>query len=265
MLPELKLNDPCGRIYCGSGWNRTRENSLALCDLEFWLVWKGRGWMRTRDQEFELLPGFCVLMRPGGIYDAGHDERNRLGITFIHFECKGGGKPWRHWPEFLGMQNVDYLDAVSKRVVELFPANPRVGVELLRAMLTDLLLNRITESREDFQAHRGKILQMTQSLHTAEHLPSVALLAEQMHLSAPHFSRLFKGVTGQGPMEFLLQIRLSRARHLLRETSMSIGEIAERLDYRDVFFFSRQFKEKCGMSPLRFRRMASEARVRSYT
>jgi AraC-like DNA-binding protein len=255
MLPELRLNDPCGRIYCGSGWNRTRENSLSLRDLEFWLVWKGRGWMRTKDREFELLPGFCALMRPGGIYDARHDEKDRLGITFIHFECKGGNAIWRHWPEFLGVQNVDYLDAISKRVVELFAINPGLGGQLLRVALTDLFQKQPAGRQEKFSTHRGEIMRMVRGIHAAEHLPSVALMAAQLHLSSPHFSRVFKSVVGQGPMEFLLQIRLSRARHLLRETSMSIGEIAERLNYADVFFFSRQFKEKCGVSPLEFRRI----------
>jgi AraC-like DNA-binding protein len=255
MLPELKLNDPCGRIYCGSGWSRTRENSLSLRDLEFWLVWKGRGWMRTKDREFELLPGFCTLMRPGGIYDAGHDEKDQLGITFVHFKCKDNENDWRHWPEFLGIRDVDYLDVISKRVVELFTINPRVGAQLLRVMLMDLFQKQSANKQETFFTHQAEILQMVRGIHAAEHLPSVALMAERLHVSTPHFSRIFKNIVGQGPMEFLLQIRLSRARHLLRETNMSIGEIADRLDYTDVFFFSRQFKEKCGVSPLEFRKI----------
>jgi AraC-like DNA-binding protein len=254
MVPELKLNDPCGRIHCGPNWSRTRENSLSLRDLELWLVWKGRGWMRTLEREFELVPGFCVLMRPGGIYDAGHDEDKRLGITIIHFECRGRETVWRQWPEFFGVLDAEYLDAVMRRIVELFASAPAVGAQLLRALMTDLLQKQGRGRHETFSVHRGKILQITDAIHSAEQLPTVALMAEQLHLSPAHFSRIFKETTGQNPMDFLLQVRLSRARHLLRETNLSVGEIAERLDYADVFFFSRQFKEKCGVSPLAFRR-----------
>jgi transcriptional regulator GlxA family with amidase domain len=75
-----------------------------------------------------------------------------------------------------------------------------------------------------------------------------------MHWSPAHFSRVFKIVAQQSPRDFLLQLRLARARHFLTETSLGVGEIADRLDYADVFFFSRQFKEKTGLSPLHYRR-----------
>jgi AraC-like DNA-binding protein len=212
--------------------------------------------MRTRECEFDLLPGFCALMRPGGVYDAGHDEGNRLGITFIHFECVGAGRGrvWRGWPEFFGVRDAGYRDAVMRRVVELFASEPEAGALLLRALVADLL--RQPSSCEPFSVHRERILRVTSAVYSAERLPTVALMAEQVHLSSAHFSRIFRRVMGQSPMEFLLQARLSRARHLLLETSLNISEIAARLDYVDVFFFSRQFKEKCGLAPSDFRARA---------
>ena len=250
MIPELKLNDPCGRLHCGPGWSRTRGNSLSLRDLELWLVWKGSGWMRTQERELVLEPGFCALMRPGGIYDAGHDEGNPLGITFIHFECKSPGKSWRQWPEFFGLQEVEYLDAVTRRIVELCSSSPMVGAQLLQALLADLLQKHGMQQQG---VHRERILQMMDAVHSAEHLPTVALMAGELHMSQAHFSRVFRRVAGQSPMDFLLQVRLTRARHLLRETNLSMSEIAERLGYADVFFFSRQFKQKNGVPPLAYR------------
>ncbi len=126
---QIRLNDPCGRLPCGPGWCRTRENSLALQDAELWLVWKGRGWMRTRNREVELLPGFCALMRPGGIYDAGHDEANPLGITYLHFDAWTGrtfsramaAQLYRRWPEFFDVPDLDFYDSICRRIVQLFP------------------------------------------------------------------------------------------------------------------------------------------------
>jgi AraC-like DNA-binding protein len=256
------LNDPCGRLACGPGWCRTRENSVALRDLEFWLVWRGKGWMKTRDREFVLFPGFCALMRPGGIYDAGHDEAQPLGITYIHFDMLpvAARKASRSWPEFFELEDYAYFEVVSRRVVELFGRRPETASALFRGLLMDLLARpawkRPEEGGRFAQPHRREILAMVSALRSGspEDLPTVSGMAERLHLSSEHFSRLFRQVAGQSPMAFLLEVRMSQARHLLRETSLGVGEIAERLGYRDVFFFSRQFKQKTGVPPLAYRR-----------
>lgn len=258
---EVQLNDPCGRLACGAGWCRTRENSESLQDMEFWLVWRGNGWMRTQEREFVLLPGFCALMRPGGIYDAGHDEEHPLGITFIHFSVKHRTKraPWPGWPEFFELADVEYLDAVSSRIVQLHLQDAPAAAALFRGLLLDLLWRPAWERPEEAGRlsvpHSREIAELAAAIRTGspERVPSVREMARRLHLSAEHFSRLFRQVVGQSPMEMILDVRLSHARHLLRESSLGVGEIAERLGYRDVYFFSRQFRQKCGVSPMHFR------------
>ncbi|PAW78189.1 MAG: hypothetical protein B9S32_08315 [Verrucomicrobia bacterium Tous-C9LFEB] len=258
---SLHLNDPCGRMSCGPGWGRERNASLRLPDLELWFVWKGHGWMKTQNREFTLLPGFCALMRPGGIYDAGHDESHPLGITYIHFDvhsCRTGKKITptlsRQWPEFFEISDPDYFDTVTRRIVELFPIHPRLGEDILRGLLQDLLQRPVLGQHAAPAPAYGIAALTARIRSSSERLPTVAALATEMHMSAGHFSRLFKKTTGQSPLDFLVETRLARARHLLRETPLSIGEIAERLDYADVYFFSRQFKQKTGVSPLAYRR-----------
>ena len=52
---------------------------------------------------------------------------------------------------------------------------------------------------------------------------------------------------------FRAPCRTIRAKDLLQESGISIGEVAEALGYLDVFFFSRQFKPLVGLSPAKFR------------
>ncbi len=261
-LPSLRLNEPCGRIVCGPGWTRTRENSLRLADAELWLVWRGRGWMATRDRKLALFPGFCALMRPGGIYDAGHDEAQPLGITYIHFQAGPGRKrPEAAWPEFFEVDDLDFYDAATRRIVQLFHGAPETAAALLRGLLLDLLRlppgprpGRGNSAPPPFGIHRQRIARLTASLHAAPgRLPGVEEMARELHMSPAHFGRVFRAATGRAPRDFLIETRLSRARHLLAETSLPVGEIAERLGYADVFFFSRQFKEKTGVSPRQYR------------
>lgn len=258
----IRLNDPCGRIRCPQGWGRDRENSLALRDAELWLVRAGKGWMRTSDRELALRPGFCALMRPGGIYDAGHDDADPLAITYIHFDVLKGraAEPdlplYRQWPEFFQLDDLDYFDAVTRRLVKLFHRAPEVAARLMEGVLADVLELAGGESLPGTpRPYHRQIQEQVSALRAgAEPLPRVADWARTLNLSPAHFSRVFKEAEGQSPQEFLIQIRLSRARYLLSETDLSISQIADRLNYADVYFFSRQFKNAMGVPPTVFRR-----------
>ena len=54
---------------------------------------------------------------------------------------------------------------------------------------------------------------------------------------------------------------MERARLLLAESSLSVGMIAEALGFRDVFFFSRQFRQRTGLTPTAYRKQAGQAGV----
>jgi len=53
--------------------------------------------------------------------------------------------------------------------------------------------------------------------------------------------------------EYTVKARLDRTRHLLTETSMTVGQIARALGYTDPFLLSRQFTRRFGVAPSRYR------------
>ena len=234
--------------------------------MELWLVRQGHGWMKTREQTFSLLPGFCALMRPGGIYDAGQDDGTPLGITFIHFTVliQRGGKSipcstteLSAWPEFYQLGDIDYLDAVTRRIVHLANQKSPVANDLLKGVLSDLLQRPplLDGPPSVHYLHESSISAMIAEIQSGtSDLPDVATMARRTGLSQAHFSRVFHKIAGHSPRDFLLQTRLTRARHLLTGTELSINEIAGRLGYSDIFFFSRQFKEKVGLPPSAYRK-----------
>lgn len=78
-------------------------------------------------------------------------------------------------------------------------------------------------------------------------------LAKLCHLSPSLFLRKFKEETGETPCTFLINHRLSTAQALLQSTEDSVHEIAERCGFYDQFYFSRQFRNRYGTSPARYR------------
>jgi AraC-like DNA-binding protein len=186
-----------------------------------------------------------------------------LGIVYIHFEVLREGQRvpvsfFESWPEFFELAEVTYWDELTRRMVQLCPRDPLAAAALLRGALADLLgCSSLDEGpgRGTASPHHDRIGEIAARLSLeTEGIPSVQNLAQEAGLSPAHFGRLFRAHTGQTPKEFLLRVRMTRAQYFLRETDMSISEIAERLGYADVFFFSRQFKQKNGLSPSRFRK-----------
>ncbi len=77
--------------------------------------------------------------------------------------------------------------------------------------------------------------------------------AKRMGVSYNHFRGLFKSLTGLPPGEFLLEERLEKAARMLVETSAPVREVAERCGFSDMFYFSRAFKKRRSLPPLRYR------------
>lgn len=82
-------------------------------------------------------------------------------------------------------------------------------------------------------------------------------IAAQMNLSERHFARLFRDQAGKTPLEALTQIRLETAQQLLLDKSLPIKEIAERVGYPDVRYFTTVFGRHAGLPPAAFRERGS--------
>jgi AraC-like DNA-binding protein len=73
-------------------------------------------------------------------------------------------------------------------------------------------------------------------------------------LSVPHFSLLFRQLTGYAPIDFLIRQRIKRACKLLDYTHASIAQIAEEVGFTDPYYFSRCFRRVMGSSPVKYRK-----------
>ncbi|MFA6291360.1 MAG: AraC family transcriptional regulator [Victivallales bacterium] len=79
-------------------------------------------------------------------------------------------------------------------------------------------------------------------------------LAREANISVPHYCAEFRRCFGVPPVEYLIGARMKHAAMLLRDRNRRVGEIALDVGYEDLFYFSRLFKKRFGVSPLEFRR-----------
>jgi AraC-like DNA-binding protein len=78
---------------------------------------------------------------------------------------------------------------------------------------------------------------------------SLGKLSRQCALSPSRLSELFRESLGLSPMQYHNQLRIDKARQLLRHSDMNVTQIAEYLGFSSVHYFSRFFKTHTGLAP----------------
>lgn len=142
------------------------------------------------------------------------------------------------------------LDAEAKR----YTPGARVLVE---ALFTQVVV-RLARSYGAHASPAGRRLLAVQK--TIRHIEErhaepveLALLAKTAGMSLSTFKRAFKTVTGTSPIDYLLQVRLARACHLLRDAEATVTEAALAAGFGDGNYFARQFRARMGCTPREWR------------
>lgn len=80
------------------------------------------------------------------------------------------------------------------------------------------------------------------------------VISERLHISKSNIIRIFKKSYGVTPYEYLVSLKIATAKILLKDTQMTIKEIAEKLCFSDEHYFSNVFLRRTGSRPREYRR-----------
>ena len=131
------------------------------------------------------------------------------------------------------------------------------------AQLTMLLLTLVRQAEEPKEAKlqtsnaihsENEIIRRAQiyvSTHIREKL-SVPVVARQVDVSPSYLTALFHKNLQISPGEYIRRIKLQESKQMIRENNLNFTEIAAELQYSTVHHFSRQFKEKFGITPTEY-------------
>lgn len=117
----------------------------------------------------------------------------------------------------------------------------------------------LSNDRPQREARRTMERALTYMLQNLDKPIQMATLGKLAGVSMSHFYHLFKLATGHTPNDFLIRARIGHACELLRETDLSVKEIAAALGYDDQFYFSRVFKSVSSVSPRDYRGLMAES------
>ena len=135
--------------------------------------------------------------------------------------------------------------------------------DMILAQLSMLLLTLLRQTESPTSAKlqtanavhsENEIIRQAQqfiSSHIREKL-SVPLVARQVDVSPSYLTALFHKNLQISPGEYIRRIKLQESKQMIRENDLNFTEIAAALQYSTVHHFSRQFKEKFGITPTEY-------------
>ncbi|WP_373232572.1 helix-turn-helix domain-containing protein [Cohnella sp.] len=129
-----------------------------------------------------------------------------------------------------------------------------ISNKLLVGLLTDILLAapEIGTSLADAPEHvRSAMKEMEQRYQDKITLDQLAALAS---VNKYHLAKEFKRYSGFSPNEFLINVRMSRAKELLKYSDLPVSQIAMEVGIDNVSHFIRLFKDRIDTTPLSFRK-----------
>lgn len=92
--------------------------------------------------------------------------------------------------------------------------------------------------------------------HYAEAI-SLEILSDEVGFSTAYFSTMFKNEVGLNFSEYLLNVRMEKAKEFLKETKFSVSEVCQKVGYSDIKYFTKKFIQYTNLKPNEYRKLYS--------
>ncbi|MDD3206058.1 MAG: response regulator [Lachnospiraceae bacterium] len=161
-----------------------------------------------------------------------------------------------------GFREFDYAQRAIRLGVSRFllkPSNMEEIKEAIEFMMENLKKKQIEgteELKEPAENVASSFIVKNALAYIEEHYKEKILLsdvAEKTYVSQWHLSKLLNRHTGQNFSEILNSVRIDKAKQMLEEPSLRIGDIADNVGFLDMAHFSRVFKKQVGLSANQYR------------
>ena len=190
------------------------------------------------------------------------ERTNNWRVLWVHFY--GGAAPYLY-QKFVTANggNTGVLPANNTlaqhiyALINLYRTSPPQETDLYAAsLLMQLMTECIAAVERNDDSIQSRYIRQVQDFITANYRQRITLdsLANAVSLNKFYLQKLFMHKTAMTPNQFLTNIRISRAKELLRMTKIPVSAIAEETGIDNTSYFIHIFREHEGMTPAEFRR-----------
>lgn len=234
------------------------EYHVTRCISDYVLILMLEGTLHFTENEKEVsLHGGDWYIQTPGIKQSAIRPSDSAHYFYAHFKCIEGDSLYLEMNKegkFMPDQMVDLLDGL----LGLRFASDFYRLDYDREFL-HLLKQLILFSQKSTPPKLlmvNQVFRLVEENYMHEHLSN--FLEEQMHLSYHYMYKVSKAYKGMSPLQYMMQLRLNKAKELLSNTNSTVESIAYDIGFKDISVFYKSFKKHIKMTPLRWRQESRE-------
>ena len=233
-------------------------------------IYTGKGLFFNGKEEFEVGGGDLVYFPMGGVKKMRTDKSNPLKMYTVNFAAAYPyieNDEWKIEDAFFNFPFVKSITEVKRHMfMNLFERLCRIylsGENMQKLKLSETmkeileLTELCNENRIVNYSNRIKVDKAIKYIsdHFEDKL-TLDILAIEAGMSTSHFSAVFRKLIGKSPIDYLLNVRITKAKQLLCD-GVSITRVSELTGFSDIYYFSNVFKKTEGESPTEFKRRSA--------
>ena len=227
-------------VHAAKGWTsemKDRPNyALVLCS-------RGQIVYMLDGKEYLSHPGNAVLLPKGRSYSLLTLESGYfpvLNFDCLNWDCRDIltvplDDPKACLQDFAALQNLIFRQGSNLKTNSIFYS----------------LLSKVFPKQATGQNPLRPLLQYIEE-HLSDPELSNTQLASVIQISEVYLRKLFSAHLHTSPKQYILELRLRKAKQLLMDTTHSVSAVAEECGFSGVYHFSRAFKQRTGQSPTEF-------------
>ncbi len=230
----------------------------------FFIVEKGSGTVTYCGETYSLKPGSCVFLDCLKPY-AHCSSTDLWTLKWAHFYGPTAREIYRKY-EQRGGKAAFYTKSLEKYTIlidellscagsEDYVRDMKIN-EKLSSLLTMLMEESWNPAGREIQAGGKRNLMEVRSYLDTNFMHKISLddLADKFYINKFYLTRLFKEQFGLSINTYLIQIRITHAKKLIRFSDLSMDKISQECGMNDANYFSRMFKKVEGISPGEYRK-----------
>ncbi|MGN1008856.1 MAG: helix-turn-helix domain-containing protein [Butyricicoccus sp.] len=248
----------CGHYYCEHGYKIRRKymDSLLLILIE-----KGTMRFEYQGQKYTAQENDIVLL--DGTLPQYYDTPEYVEFFWMHVSGVNSFELCEHLTRLRGgilhrTGNNPKAAAIIRQLVSQFvtnqPFNDAEHSYLLHTVFCLLMPGMPHDAVSSEPASPAQRAAEYVRAHLGENL-SLQRLADEVHISPSHLNRLFRAELHHSLHEYIVLMRMDRAKYLLKITDLPIKMIAAEVGYRSECSFTGAFTDRIGISPRKFREL----------
>ncbi|WNS78764.1 AraC family transcriptional regulator [Domibacillus sp. DTU_2020_1001157_1_SI_ALB_TIR_016] len=275
--PELRTIDAYPKVnaYYFVQWDEYQMDFHAHREIEIMYVIHGTCVIEMKDEAVTMHKGDFILIDAGVAHRLIVEKQQPCRVLNMEFIFKEGGHPVPSIRQLADSDetvdrflSMDLPHILLKDSCELSSLLQRIVLEmdqkkngqdmmfhLMFAQMIVLIARLADEQRNDSVSSNSYIKEALNYLH--QHYDcdiQVKDIASVVNLHPGYFHRIFKQHIGCTVMEYLLSVRMDKAKMLLSDTNISISDVPDYVGINSIQYFSALFKKHSQETPLSYRR-----------